>query len=408
MELKASILSTFTVCLALPFTAEIARSQPAYNVLNLGTAGGTEGIGFSILNSRLAWVGGYGSLADGAVHALEWRGEGSAIDLGTLGSPAIVLYSALYGTKSGYSEIAKDDPLEQNFCGDLHICLPFVLKAGAMVRLPTLGGYNGLALYDNGPKGQIVGLAQNAALDVTCSGTQQYFLPTIWQNGKAKQIPLLPGDVDGEALGINSVGQVVGTSGDCSESVNAWLWTGGNNVVNLGNLGYPIGNEAYSVNNYAQVTGVSVTGAVIPHAFLWQDGVMTDLGTLPGDYYSYGSSINNFGQIVGESCSITFFCRAFLWESGEMYDLNTLIPANSGLYLLAANVIDDFGNIAGSAYYPTTGTYPAFSAVLTGSNASMVVPAVQAEGRVSLPDVIGAPSGMRGKRTHYGPRRLQP
>ena len=219
-----------------------------------------------------------------------------------------------------------------------------------MVRLPTLGGNNGLAFDDNGPEGQIVGLAQNGSLDTTCPAgiQQQYFLPAIWQNQKAKQIPLLPGDVDGEALGINSIGVVVGTSGNCIEPSNAWLWTGGANVVNLGNLGSTVGNEAFSVNNYAQVTGVSEKGVGIPHAFLWQKGNMIDLGTLPGDFYSYGYSINNFGQIVGESCSSGGSCRAFLWESGTMYDMNTLIPPNSDLYLLQANVIDDFGNIAGA------------------------------------------------------------
>jgi len=412
MELRASILSTFTVCLALPFTVGIARSQPAYKVLNLGTAGGTDGVGYNILNSRLVWVGDYGTRADGVQYALEWRGEGSAIDLGTLGSSQIVLRSALYGTKSGFSEIAKDDPLEQHFCGDLHICLPFVLQAGSMVRLPTLGGYNGLAFDDNGPVGQIVGVAQNGTLDNTCPAgiQQQHFVPAIWKNQKAKQIPLLPGDVDGEAFGINSIGGVVGTSGDCLEPINAWLWTGGANLVNLGNLGGPAENEAFSVNNYSQVTGASETSALIQHAFLWQKGVMSDLGTLPGDYYSYGYSINNLGQIVGESCSIIGSCRAFLWESGTMYDINTLIPADSGLDLLGANAIDDFENIVGFAYDASTGTFPAFSAILTGSNASVIVPAVdvQAEGRVSLPDVLGAPFVKRGKTAHYGSRRLQP
>jgi hypothetical protein len=92
-----------------------------------------------------------------------------------------------------------------------------------------------------------------------------------------------------------------------------------------------------------------------------------------------------------------------------MYDMNTLIPANSSLDLLEANVIDDFGNIAGEAYDAITGTYPAFSAVLTGSNASVVVPATDApaEGRVSFPDVVRAPFEQRGKTGRYGPRRLQ-
>ena len=39
----------------------------------------------------------------------------------------------------------------------------------------------------------------------------------------------------------------------------------------------------------------------MPHAFLWQNGVMTDLGVLPGDEDSGASAINSLGQIVGSS-----------------------------------------------------------------------------------------------------------
>jgi len=35
-------------------------------------------------------------------------------------------------------------------------------------------------------------------------------------------------------------------------------------------------------------------------AFLYSDGAITDLGTLPGGNYSQAYAINNSGQIVGE------------------------------------------------------------------------------------------------------------
>ncbi len=43
-------------------------------------------------------------------------------------------------------------------------------------------------------------------------------------------------------------------------------------------------NVAFGINNLGQVAGLSgVPGDATAHAFLWQDGMMTDLGTLPGD-----------------------------------------------------------------------------------------------------------------------------
>ncbi len=90
---------------------------------------------------------------------------------------------------------------------------------------------------------------------------------------------------------------------------------------------------------------------------------MKDLGTLPGDSFSFGSSINNLGQIVGYSCDDNFNCRAFLWQNGSMVDLNTLNPSGSSLFLNYAAAIDDFGVITGYAFDQTTNTSPAFVSI---------------------------------------------
>jgi probable HAF family extracellular repeat protein len=90
---------------------------------------------------------------------------------------------------------------------------------------------------------------------------------------------------------------------------------------------------------------------------------MTDLGTLPGDVSSAAFDINEKGQVVGFSCDINFNCRAFLWEKGVMTDLNTLLAPGSSLYLTFGGGINDFGEIAGSAFDPNTGESPAFLAI---------------------------------------------
>jgi uncharacterized membrane protein len=106
---------------------------------------------------------------------------------------------------------------------------------------------------------------------------------------------------------------------------------------------------------------------------------MTDLGTLPGDLYSYGFSINSYAQIVGLSCGSG--CRPFLWENGAMFDLNELIPASSNLYLSNAFSIDDKGQIVGYAEVDGTGNYVAYQLNPGPPTAPVVVTVVDAHVR---------------------------
>jgi probable HAF family extracellular repeat protein len=85
-------------------------------------------------------------------------------------------------------------------------------------------------------------------------------------------------------------------------------------------------------------------------AALWQNGALTNLGTLPGDFAAIASGINDRGQIVGSTWDSQFnWSHAFIYENGVMTDLNTLFPANSNLYATMANKINESGQISGMA-----------------------------------------------------------
>ena len=151
----------------------------------------------------------------------------------------------------------------------------------------------------------------------------------------------------------------------------AVLWDD-DGVTDLGNLGGVSWNTPMALNHRGDVVGFAATpGPDIDdpnlHAFLWTraDG-MRDLGALPGHVYSEAHGINQRGQVVGISCDAAFACRAFLWEEGVMTDLNARIDPGYGRVLETAQDINELGVVTGRAIDPATGARPAFIAVPRG------------------------------------------
>jgi probable HAF family extracellular repeat protein len=119
----------------------------------------------------------------------------------------------------------------------------------------------------------------------------------------------------------------------------------------LGTLGGDDESFGNAINNNGQVTGVSYAYSDYYYrAFLWSNGVMTDLGTLSDVSISYG--INDSGQVTGTSGRADgAYSHAFLWSNGVMTDLNTLISPGSGWELINATGINDAGQITGYGYH---------------------------------------------------------
>ncbi len=258
------------------------------------------------------------------------------------------------------------------------VCLGFVWESGVMRPLPTLGGSNGFATGSN-DRGQTVGWAENTVHDPTCAPPQVLqFKAVIWGPGKdqIQELPVIPGDTSSAATAINDRGQVVGISGTCDQAVgrytaaHAVLWER-DTVTDIGNLGRMSWNTPMALNQQGDIVGFAAVSDIDPdnpqlHAFLLTKGhSIQDLGTLSGDLYSEAHGINERRQVVGVSCSNadgSGVCRAFLWQDGVMTDLNTLVAPGYTNLLTTAQDISDLGAITGRALDPITGERPAFLA----------------------------------------------
>ncbi len=167
--------------------------------------------------------------------------------------------------------------------------------------------------------------------------------PVIWQSGDIAQLDRL-NSTHGDAESINDANQIVGQLfGD--QFVRAVLWE--NEIAQ-----YIAPNPSHALD--INVSGV-VVGAALQYgnteltAFLWDDGVLTNLESLVVDGGSQATAINDLNQVVGDSdTSIPGVGRrAFLWESGEMIDLGDFGGGSSG-----AEDINGGGTIVGTARSP--------------------------------------------------------
>jgi probable HAF family extracellular repeat protein len=220
-----------------------------------------------------------------------------------------------------------------------------------------LGGTSPCKAYNLNDAGEITG-----QVGLSSSGPVHGFLynPSNPNNGGYTDLGTLSGNNSDTCYGfsINTSGQVEGDSTASNGNTHAFIWTNGS-MTDLNTLGGPDSsgihvNDRGDATGTAQMPGSGTTSATwISHIFLYSGSTLTDCGLLPGDNYGNAGGMNDYDMIVGYSLPNAAApgadSRAVIYSNGVLTDLNTLIPANSGLTLLAGEGINDSDQIIANA-----------------------------------------------------------
>ncbi|HYD52742.1 MAG TPA: hypothetical protein VEA99_08950 [Gemmatimonadaceae bacterium] len=247
----------------------------------------------------------------------------------------------------------------------------------ALVELPIPGGVGGAA-NDINARGQIVGSILSASGDERAA---------LWDQGATHDLGTLPGDWLSVALGINEAGTIVGYSYGPS-GIRAVSWrqqviapldvspsAGFAAAVAIASRGTVVGdgwddtfaNHAFAwnrgaatflgssaVDDASAAVGVNARGDVVgwvlnggtSYATAWRNGARELLPQRPGHLRSQAYGINAAGQVVGASGTVgpdyELATRAVLWDKGQAIDLGTPGGAEA-----SASAISEPGAVVG-------------------------------------------------------------
>jgi probable HAF family extracellular repeat protein len=198
----------------------------------------------------------------------------------------------------------------------------------------------------------------------------------------------------------------LGTFGGPASYINNAAALGAPNQIN--SRGVTVGAAATSIpspgnSNTSICEGLDGAVPFVFHALKWNDGALTDLGSLPGaDNCSVATSINANGEIAGYSENGVTDpligmreVRAVLWKDGKINDLGTF----GGNHSLVGN-INNRGQVAGEAMNAIPDPFSLYYQLLGGfSSGTQTRAFLWQNGQKQDLGTLGGPDSWGGLRT---------
>ncbi|HEX6271989.1 MAG TPA: hypothetical protein VFZ53_03075 [Polyangiaceae bacterium] len=235
-------------------------------------------------------------------------------------------------------------------------------------------GYRARRLH--GVESGAVAINNRNQVALTIAGSPHHAF--LWEEGVLTDLMGLDPSRQSHAVDINDDGTVLGWN-DTLNGVVRFLYREGQLAATQGEVwaindrGHTAGDALYAdgartelpdigpapalgrgLSDDDAVTGTAPVEPFGAHAFFWDDGVFTDLGTFGGPV-GEGLAVNDHGHAVGRMFTPEIVNRPFLYAFGAVVDVGTVGPSPGGSVRAINNRNDMVGADEDAARIPERG-----------------------------------------------------
>ena len=222
-------------------------------------------------------------------------------------------------------------------------------KDGVWTELPMLPDFPQASAHAINDHGDIVGEAFD-------SFSFEPFRGLLWRDGMVMEL-VLPIGPQSSVADINNSSQMTGWMGTSRFNSATAFVAGDECTITIPHIPNSTSGMAISINEHGSVAGASLlftkNGPVGRRSWLFENGEITDLGTLPSvNYTTVVEDINDANQIVGiaRNPPPDNSSAPFLWQNGTIHDLRLLIePPEDKKFFQSAVSTNNGGQIIGHA-----------------------------------------------------------